>query len=433
MNIFLSLARILWGDITKEELRRFGLLSLISFSFISTYSVLRPLKEILFMRFVGTFYLPSAKIASFLVMIPLTLFYSQLVDRVEKYQLFYIFCSLYGVFFMVVAYFLAHDTHGLGAAAASPYAILGWAIYIGIESFVMIMLALFWSFVASSAKTDSAQRCYPLIMAVTQIGSIAGPELVKQATYLGIPALVGGAGLSMFIIIGIIRAFVVYNPDVINIAKSKRPTGPIEGLRLIVTRPYLLAFISTTALYTMVSGILEYQMMHCIEENFKTLEEMAAFTASLVQTTNLVALFFAFVGSSFFIRNFGVRACMVAFPLLVFGMISYVWVSPTLWVLFTAIVTLKSLSYALNTPCKETLYIPTSMDIKFKAKSWIDGVGYRGFYAVGASVNSIFSSTAQLMSCGPLIAMTMCGVWSGVAWYLGTKNKQLIADKKIID
>ena len=174
-------------------------------------------------------------------------------------------------------------------------------------------------------------------------------------------------------------------------------------------------------------------MMHRIEEHFGTIEQMAAFTASLVQTTNLVALFFAFVGSSFFMRNLGVRGCMVAFPLLVLGMITYVWCNPTLWTLFAALVTLKSFSYALNTPCKESLYIPTSIDIKFKAKSWIDGVGYRGFYAVGASINTVFSSTAALMSFGPLIAISMCGGWSGIAWYLGTKNKQLIAEKKIID
>ncbi len=433
MNFFLSLARLLWGDITKEEIRRFGLLSLISFSFIATYSVLRPLKEILFMRYVGTFYLPSAKIASFIIMIPLTLFYSELVDRVEKHQLFYVFCSLYGCFFIGVAYLLAHPNLGLTTAVAHPLGFIGWAIYIGIESFVMIMLALFWSFVASSTKAESAKRCYPLVMGVSQIGSIAGPQLVKHASSLGIPILVAGAGLSMFIIIAIIRAFVIYNPDVIKVEKSKRPTGPIEGLRLIVTRPYLLAFISTTALYTMVSGILEYQMMHRIEEHFTTIEQMAAFTASLVQTTNLVALFFAFVGSSIFMRKLGVRGCMVAFPLLVLGMITYVWYSPTIWVLFAAIVTLKSLSYALNTPCKESLYIPTSIDIKFKAKSWIDGVGYRGFYAVGASINTVFSSTTALMSFAPLIAMSMCGVWSGIAWYLGTKNQQLIAEKKIID
>ena len=101
--------------------------------------------------------------------------------------------------------------------------------------------------------------------------------------------------------------------------------------------------------------------------------------------------------------------------------------------LFAAIVTLKSLSYALNSPCKETLYIPTSLDVKFKAKSWIDGFGYRGFLAIGASINKLFASTMSLMAYGPLLAMSMCSVWAAVAWYLGTKNRTLIAEKKIID
>ncbi len=39
---------------------------------------------------------------------------------------------------------------------------------------------------------------------------------------------------------------------------------------------------------------------------------------------------------------------------------------------------LKALSYSLNNPCKEMLYNPTSTDVKFKAKSWIDIFGQRG-------------------------------------------------------
>ena len=92
-NVIRSIVRTLWGDLTKAELRNVGLLSLISFSFMGTYSLLRPFKEILFMHFVGKFYLPSAKFASFLIMIPLTLLYAELVDRIEKHQLFYVFCG----------------------------------------------------------------------------------------------------------------------------------------------------------------------------------------------------------------------------------------------------------------------------------------------------------------------------------------------------
>ena len=173
--------------------------------------------------------------------------------------------------------------------------------------------------------------------------------------------------------------------------------------------------------------------MHRIEENFQTIEQMAIFTGTLVQTTNLVALIFAFVGSSFMIRMFGVKFCLIAFPVLVGSVISYVWVKPELWVIFSAIVTLKGLSYALDRPCKEILYVPTSLDIKFKAKSWIDGFGYRCFFAMGASVNNLFSSTSTLMAGGPIIAVMMCSAWASIAWYLGTRNTTLIQDNTIIE
>lgn len=48
--------------------------------------------------------------------------------------------------------------------------------------------------------------------------------------------------------------------------------------------------------------------------------------------------------------------------------------------------TLQGLTYALNEPCKEMLYLPTSDAIKFKAKGWIDVFGSRCAKGVGSFV-----------------------------------------------
>lgn len=47
---------------------------------------------------------------------------------------------------------------------------------------------------------------------------------------------------------------------------------------------------------------------------------------------------------------------------------------------------LQGLTYALNEPCKEMLYLPTSDAIKFKAKGWIDVFGSRVAKGVGSFV-----------------------------------------------
>lgn len=47
---------------------------------------------------------------------------------------------------------------------------------------------------------------------------------------------------------------------------------------------------------------------------------------------------------------------------------------------------IQGLTYALNEPCKEMLYLPTSDAIKFKAKGWIDVFGSRVAKGVGSFV-----------------------------------------------
>ena len=48
---------------------------------------------------------------------------------------------------------------------------------------------------------------------------------------------------------------------------------------------------------------------------------------------------------------------------------------------------IKGLSYALQSPSREMLYIVTTDAIKFKAKSWIDVFGGHAAKALGSGVN----------------------------------------------
>ena len=50
----------------------------------------------------------------------------------------------------------------------------------------------------------------------------------------------------------------------------------------------------------------------------------------------------------------------VCFPISLAFVVFYVWTNPSIYVLFYSMVIIKGLSYALNNPCKEILYIPTT-------------------------------------------------------------------------
>jgi AAA family ATP:ADP antiporter len=352
---------------------------------------------------------------------------------VAKQKLFYVICSFYSVLFLVLSYFLAHPTIGLANTTPDKSRLLGWIIYLGIESFGSLVPALFWSFVASTTDTASAKRGYGLIIAGAQFGSILGPTIATYAEVIGMVTLAKVVAVGIFMVPVLVYFFVKAHPSAaVEHREDKKSTGPIEGLRLLFSQPYLLGILGVATLYEIIGTILDYQMKFIADETYQSVEKVTQFLGTFGQSVNLLSLLFALVGTSFFIRRFGLTFCMVAFPITIGAAVCYVFFHPSLWALFGAMVAIKGLSYALNNPCKEIMYIPTSKDVKFKAKGWIDVFGGRSAKASGSGINAFFTSMADLMFYGSIISLGIIGVWIMVALYVGRKNEKLIQDGSII-
>ena len=121
------LATFLWGNFEDpEELKKFGYLAIIFGFIIGTYWSLRPLKDGLFSAIVGIDYQPYAKMLSLLVVAPLVIVYSKLIDTFPRQKLFYVLVGIYAVLAIVFSYFMFHPTIGLPNTAASGARIFGW-------------------------------------------------------------------------------------------------------------------------------------------------------------------------------------------------------------------------------------------------------------------------------------------------------------------
>ena len=103
-------------------------------------------------------------------------------------------------------------------------------------------------------------------------------------------------------------------------------------------------------------------------------------------------------------------------------------------------IVLTAISYAVNNPTKEMMYIPTSKDAKFKAKGLIDMFGSRSAKGTGAAVGGALNvkgdalmSIANLMTYGTLFSVGIVAAWMVAAIFVGLKNSQLIKDGEIIE
>ena len=428
------LRKTLWGDLTLDEFKRFGMLAITLLFIIGTYWLMRPLKDGLFVSIVGKLHLPMAKILSFCLILPLVLIYAKLVDLVEKQKLFYILCSFYSGLFLVITFLIMHPTIGLANTVASPKRILGWVIYLAIESFGSLLISLFWSFVASSTDTQTAKKGYGLIIFGAQIGSMTGPLLATNARQFGIPLLTTFVAIGLAIVPVLIKIFITLFPFTAEITVStKKKTSPAEGLKLLFTKNYLLGVLGISTLYEVVGTILDIQMKWLAADAFPSTEGLTAFLGWFGFATNATTFLLALVGTSYFIRRFGLTFCLVTYPACVSFVVMAVWFFPQIWILFCAMIAVKAISYALNNPCKEIMYIPTSKDVKFKAKSVIDMFGARSAKAAGSGIIGATVKTAAPLVYSSMISLAVIAVWISAALYVGRKNKQLTDAGQIIE
>jgi ATP:ADP antiporter, AAA family len=464
--MFTRVVQYFYPDLRGDEVKKFGLLSLAFFFTIGAYWMLRLLKDTIFFKIAfpesvgwvakqGGLWQPYAKMGSVIVVFILVLIYSKLVDLFPKEKLFYIICTFYSVlFFAITGVLLARDMWGDVTIGWLPLYLLGWVSYFAIESFGSIVVALFWSFTASVTDTEAAKRGFPFIIAGAQVGSIGGSALTIFAEQLGgIWRLFLLASIFVVAIMLIIKLFMNTIPayersrpeDKVVEKKSPGVIEMLAGFKLLFTRGYLFGILILSTFYEVVGTIVDYQMKRQADvfPAYAGETGFAKFMGIFGVATNTLALLMALLGTSYLMKRFGLTFCLLIYPVCLGTAMTALYLffaygNPTaaqlLWSTFAVMMLAKGLSYAVNNPAKEMMYIPTSKDARFKTKGLIDMFGSRTAKMGGASFSNIFKKNlTDLMAYGTLLGLGIVGIWLGFALYVGRKNKQLRDTGQIVE
>ncbi len=99
-----------------------------------------------------------------------------------------------------------------------------------------------------------------------------------------------------------------------------------------------------------------------------------------------------------------------------------------------AYVVTKAVHLAFSYPLKESLYIPTVKEIKFKSKSWIDTIGQKFARSTGSAFNYIVVQYGAAIFFSVHVAFlgTIAGLWFIVAYFLGRRYEKAIANNEVI-
>lgn len=403
------------SDIRKGELLQVVLASLTFFLILSSYYVLRPVRDEMGVQtgadrlqwlFTGTF------IAT-LLLVPIWGFVAGQVRRSILLPLTYGFIILNLIVFLVV---MATRTLTLPIAVA----FFIWASVIN-----LFVVSLFWSTVSDVFTTEQSHRLYGFIAAGGTIGALAGPaitatlaESVSTSTLL----LISACGFTAATFCAVMLSRTDRAPGERDPRDVRIGGTTLAGIRLTVKSRRLLSIALIIICYTTISTFLYFEQTSIVAKTFADSGERKAFFATIDLLTNGVALLVQLLLTAIIVRRFGVRTVLSIVPFLVMLGFVVLGLRPEAMVLAFLQVAHKAGDFSLTRPGREMIYTTVDPESRYKAKNFIDTTVYRGNDAVSGWITTAIRTGGlyAVIAAGIVVA----GIWVSTGYRIGRRHDE---------
>lgn len=420
----------LFVDIKKREVEPALLFFFFWFLVIIVFWILRPLKSGLFIEHLGARVELYAKLSNIGVAILAVVAFSWLYNRLGSRRLIPALCL---VFVLALLGFAA-----MLSGAGPPSTGVIWAFYLFGDLWSTVWVTTFWAFLNEMTSTEQGKRLYGLIGGGGIIGGLVGALAVAVLVvrFGGSTLILGCAVIT--VLLGVIawRTEVLArlprapisrgrSTDHLGLASEKK-NAAIEGAKLATASRYIFAIIMIVFLYEIVSQILDYQYKTATE----VLEGAAAtqaFFGRIGVITNTLSIITQFFLVSFIIRKFGMKTALLFLPVAMLMASGLYFVVPVLWTASVLTVSDNAFAYSINQTSRETLFAPTSSDVKYKARAFANMLVQR----LGKGVAILMALALGMV---PIRFLSLLGagvivIWSGYAIYAGRRFDKLTRDE----
>jgi ATP:ADP antiporter, AAA family len=455
------------NELDKHERAKIFILAVAFFLVIGSYTLVKELKDFVFINIVGLDELPTAKGYSILVLIPMVFFYAKLVDILRRSDLLCFYALLYSIGGLVCTYYLGHPTIGLVNTIASPDRYFGWFFYFFMEGFSPFVVSVLWAFTNSVMAPENVKNSYVIMTASSKIGGaimagIAWWFLSSNACGIiwcpdiqMLQILLVSASLLLLCVPLVIlylskkvsKQYLHGYEAAYQVEKQREEKGEVpkglrgtiysifSGLYLLLKYPYVMGIFGMIFFWEIINVIFSYLRLCVGQSETKGVAEFGAFLYQQACLVHIVGFFFVFLGTRTLVAWLGERRSLIAVPVLIGGVIGVYLMFQSIKVVTVAFVLMRAINYALAYPLRESLYIPTTKAMKFKSKSWIDGFGSKLSKGIGSSYNYFMRNlvaasaipTVNLIFFSIIIAM-----WTVMANALGRRFERAVEKNEVI-
>jgi AAA family ATP:ADP antiporter len=413
-------------DIRPGETRALGWSWLYIFSVLSSYYILRPVRDDMGVAG-GIENLPWLFTGTLAGMIAVNPPFAALVARLPRVRFITIAYRFFISNLLIFAVLLY-------AASAEQNIWLGRVFFIWTSIFNLFVVSVFWALMVDVYDSEQSKRLFGFIAAGATLGGIAGSSITASLAQQVSPIylLLISAALLEVAVFGVRRL------SRLSQALSRQPAmrsdeAPIggsvfSGVTHALKSPYLINVSVYILLFTITSTFLYFQQAEIARQSFADRGARTAFFASIDLWVNILTLGAQLFLTHRLLRRVGVAATLAILPALSILGFAALASMPTIAVLVAYQVLRRAGNFAFARPTREVLFTVVPREDKYKAKSFIDTVVYRLGDQVGAWSYAGLGALGLGMTGVALVAVPISCAWLINSWWLGRKQEKMVKD-----
>lgn len=407
------------ASLAKRPEMRSLLLFLDFFLIILAYYQVKPASRSLFLEYSDAEHLPYLWTASAVLLLILMPLYEKLLKNHTRLNIVLGTCGVVMVLLLVFRVLLMWP---------NLWTAIGF--YLLVDIFSVILIEQFWSLTNSVFGRQESKRWYGLIASGGLVGGLAGGYL---ANFLISRGSIDTFDLTV-VAAGIIAVMMWLTTRLAHHGMyDETPEHPHakvavrEAWSALRGNRYLTLIAVMLLLSQMAEPIIEYQFMHLVQQTYTEREARTAYISGFFSLLNGVALTINLLLTPFLLRKIGPIGGLMVQPLLLgFAAIATAFQYRLVMVGMMKIFD-RGLSYSINRTARELVYVRADTETLYRAKAWIDMVGYRTFKIAGnATILLLTQWLPWVISDATLtwVVVALCGAWLYTAIQLGRRSKR---------
>jgi AAA family ATP:ADP antiporter len=400
------------------------------FCLLSSYFILRPLREAGASADRGALNaLFLATLAGTLVANPL---FAALVARFPR-----------RVFIPIVNHFFAANMLVFCALLLHPgrvdRAVVSRVFFVWLSVFNLFVVSVFWGLMADLWRNEQGKRLFGLIGVGGTVGALAGAGLTAllakrmppDLLLLPSAALLEGGVLCVR---RLVRIFGLGAPEAGSPPRVPRQAevpvaSLLDGVRLVVRSPYLLALCGFVLLFTVSSTFLWFQQATIGATLFDNARDRTVFFARIDLGVQVLTVLLQGFATSRVFAWFGVGGALALLPAITLVGFLALAAMPTARTLVLFVLVRRATEYGISKPARDVLFTVVPREEKYVAKNFVDTFVYRFGDAVGSGVDFLLRRFVLGMGAVASAFAPFCGLWVLLAIFLGRRQRARAASE----